>query len=172
MSGQELLEYVKREDKIKAELNLKKDVDDYGIGRLLKENEPGYKYLKDSKLIGKMLSAVVYDVKLDKKITEGLGIRSNDSDTSDFNEEDYYVKESEAKTAELVDENGEKMRFRGIDKYIVHKLNQTIFAEDKEAAGAQKKGQVEKEEKVGGGGASKSKGRGVAKYEMKPVLFR
>lgn len=61
LSGLALLEKVKRDDDAKALQNQRKDIDDYGIGRLLKEQEPGYEYLKDSKLIGKMLNAIIYD---------------------------------------------------------------------------------------------------------------
>lgn len=139
---------------------MKKDLDDYGIGRLLKKDEPGYEYLKDSKLIGKMLSAVIYDTKLDKKLTEGLGIVDNDSDTSEFNEDDYLVKEDEGKP-ELLDKNGDKLKFRGIDKYIVHRLNTTIFSEDQ----AKTKKEPKKEK-------TDDNDSNNGKYQMKPVLFR
>lgn len=51
---------------------------------------------------------------------------------------------------ELLDENGEIMKFRGIDKYIVHKLNTSIFADDQakkeESQSIKEKGQKAKKE--------------------------
>lgn len=29
----------------------------------------------------------------------------------------------------MLDEDGERMKFRGIDKYIVHRMNKTLFAD-------------------------------------------
>lgn len=78
---------------------MKKDLEDYGLSRVLTTDEPGYEYLKDSKLIGKMLSAIIYDPNTNEsnnqpKVEQQI-VEKGEDDSSEFNEEDFLLKEND-----------------------------------------------------------------------------